>query len=68
MLDTEKLHFMLLSEKTTDAHIFGLGVTAGYKNFFSKYDSQKFCKKNQKRLRIKIIAQKELFFVMDVIK
>ena len=35
---------------------------AGYKNFFSKYDSQKFCKKNQKRLRIKIIAQKEPFF------
>tara|TARA_B100000214_G_C23968836_1_gene629073 strand:- start:292 stop:1347 length:1056 start_codon:yes stop_codon:yes gene_type:complete len=32
---------------------------AGFKNFFKIYASQNFCKKNQKKLKIKIIAQKE---------
>jgi len=35
---------------------------AGYKNFFKKYDSQNFCKKNQKKLKIKIIAEKEPYY------
>ncbi len=35
---------------------------AGYKNFFSKYDSQKFCKKNEGKLGIKIISKKEPYF------
>tara|TARA_B100000989_G_scaffold298982_1_gene291619 strand:+ start:2560 stop:3618 length:1059 start_codon:yes stop_codon:yes gene_type:complete len=35
---------------------------AGYKNFYSKYASQNFCKKNQKRLGINIIAENEPYF------
>jgi len=35
---------------------------AGYKKFYSKYESQKFCLKNQKKLGIKIIAEKEPYF------
>jgi len=35
---------------------------AGYKNFYSKYSSQNYCLKNQKKLGIKIIAQKEPYF------
>jgi len=35
---------------------------AGYKNFFSYNQSQKFCYKNQKKLKIKIIAGDEPFF------
>ncbi len=35
---------------------------AGYKNFYSKYSSQNFCLKNQKKLGIVIIAQKEPYF------
>ena len=35
---------------------------AGYKDFFSKYKSQKFCKLNQKKLGIKIVSEKEPFF------
>ena len=32
---------------------------AGYKNFFDKYASQKFCKNNEKKLGIHIVAQSE---------
>ena len=35
---------------------------AGYKDFFSKYQSQIFCKKKQKKLNIKIISEKEPFY------
>lgn len=35
---------------------------AGYKDFFSKYQSQFFCKKNQNKLNIKIISKKEPFY------
>ena len=35
---------------------------AGYKNFFKLYDSQNFCKKYQKQLKIKIISEKEPFY------
>lgn len=35
---------------------------AGYKKNFSKYESQKFCLKIQKKLGIKIIAEKEPYF------
>jgi len=35
---------------------------AGYKNFFSKYKSQKFCKLKQKKIGIKIISEKEPFY------
>jgi sulfate adenylyltransferase len=35
---------------------------AGYKNFYSKYSSQKFCLKNQKKLGITIIAEKEPYY------
>ena len=35
---------------------------AGYKSFFSKYKSQKFCKLNQKKLGIKIVSEKEPFY------
>tara|TARA_A100001011_G_C14203641_1_gene796816 strand:- start:108 stop:1148 length:1041 start_codon:yes stop_codon:yes gene_type:complete len=35
---------------------------AGYKNFFKKYESQKFCKKNEKILGIKIINEKEPYY------
>ena len=35
---------------------------AGYKNFFNKYSSQKFCKKNEKKMGIKIISQNEPYF------
>lgn len=35
---------------------------AGYKKFFSKYQSQKYCKSIQNKLGIKIIAEKEPFF------
>ncbi len=34
---------------------------AGYKNFYKKYDSQKFCKKNEKRIKIKILNFEEPF-------
>ena len=32
---------------------------AGYKNFFKKYESQKFCKKNEKKIGIHIVTQNE---------
>ncbi len=32
---------------------------AGYKNFFKIYESQFFCKKNEKKIKIKIISEKE---------
>ena len=32
---------------------------AGFKNFFKIYESQTFCKKNEKKLKIKIISEKE---------
>ena len=35
---------------------------AGYKKFYSYMQSQNFCKKNQKRLKIKIVAEKEPFY------
>ncbi len=35
---------------------------AGYKQFYNKYDSQIFCKQNQSKLNIKIIAEKEPYF------
>tara|TARA_B100001741_G_scaffold236622_1_gene197579 strand:- start:420 stop:1457 length:1038 start_codon:yes stop_codon:yes gene_type:complete len=35
---------------------------AGYKNFYKKFESQKFCKKNEIRLGIKIIAKKEPYY------
>ena len=35
---------------------------AGYKKFFSKYQSQKFCKSLQKKLKITIISEKEPFY------
>ncbi len=35
---------------------------AGLKNFYQKYSSQNFCKKIEKKLGIKIIAQREPYF------
>ncbi len=35
---------------------------AGYKKYFSKYSSQSFCFKNQNKLGIKIIVQKEPYY------
>ena len=35
---------------------------AGYKNFFSKYQSQRYCKKIQQKLKINIVSEKEPFF------
>ena len=35
---------------------------AGYKKFFSKYASQKFCLKMEKNIGLKIIAQKEPYY------
>ncbi|MDC0628368.1 hypothetical protein OAP04_02190 [Pelagibacteraceae bacterium] len=35
---------------------------AGYKNFYSKYSSQNFCLKNQNKLGITIIAEKEPYY------
>ncbi len=34
---------------------------AGYKNFYKKYESQNFCKKNEKKIKIKIIKFNEPF-------
>ena len=38
---------------------------AGFKNFYQKYSSQNFCKKNEKKLGIKIIAQREPYFCLS---
>jgi sulfate adenylyltransferase len=38
---------------------------AGYKNFYEKYTSQNFCKKNETKLGIKIIAQSEPYFCVN---
>ena len=38
---------------------------AGYKNFYKKYTSQNFCKKNETKLGIKIIAQSEPYFCVN---
>tara|TARA_A100001015_G_scaffold321272_1_gene451142 strand:+ start:714 stop:1754 length:1041 start_codon:yes stop_codon:yes gene_type:complete len=35
---------------------------AGYKNFFNKYQSQVFCKKKQRKLKISIVSEKEPFY------
>ena len=35
---------------------------AGYKKFYKKYESQNFCKKNQKKLGIKIVGEKEFYY------
>jgi len=35
---------------------------AGYKDFFNKYESQKYCIKNEKKIGIKIINEKEPYF------
>tara|TARA_A100001234_G_C12638724_1_gene391060 strand:- start:786 stop:1823 length:1038 start_codon:yes stop_codon:yes gene_type:complete len=35
---------------------------AGYKNFYKKFESQKFCKKNENNLGIKIIAKNEPYY------
>ena len=35
---------------------------AGYKNFFTKYQSQKHCKSIEKKLGIKIVSEKEPFY------
>ncbi len=35
---------------------------AGYKNFFKNYESQIFCKKNENKLKIKIISEPEPFY------
>ncbi len=35
---------------------------AGYKKFFTKYQSQNFCKKNQQKLGINIVSEKEPFY------
>lgn len=37
---------------------------AGLKNFYQKYSSQNFCKKNEKKLGIKIIAEREPYFCL----
>ena len=34
---------------------------AGYKNFYKKYESQNFCKKNEKKIKIKILKFSEPF-------
>ena len=34
---------------------------AGYKNFYKKYESQKFCKENEKKIKIKILKFDEPF-------
>ena len=38
---------------------------AGFKNFYQKYSSQNFCKKNEKKLGIKIITQREPYFCLS---
>ena len=38
---------------------------AGYKNFYKKYTSQNFCKKNETKLGIKIISQSEPYFCVN---
>ena len=35
---------------------------AGYKNFYSKYQSQKFCKINKKKIGINIVSEKEPYY------
>tara|TARA_B110000003_G_scaffold226014_1_gene226920 strand:+ start:2660 stop:3700 length:1041 start_codon:yes stop_codon:yes gene_type:complete len=35
---------------------------AGYKNFFSKYQSQKYCKSKQNKIGITIVSKKEPFY------
>ena len=37
---------------------------AGYKNFYSKYSSQIFCKNNEKKIGIKIITEKEPYYCL----
>ena len=41
---------------------------AGIKNFYGIYDSQKFCKKIEQKLKIKIIAEKEPYFCKKLSK
>ena len=41
---------------------------AGIRNFYGVYESQKFCKKIEKKLKIKIIAQKEPYFCKKLFK
>lgn len=38
---------------------------AGYKNFYGYYQSQKFCYKNQSKLKIRIVAGKEPFYCQN---
>tara|TARA_Y100000590_G_C15689941_1_gene1003045 strand:- start:915 stop:1970 length:1056 start_codon:yes stop_codon:yes gene_type:complete len=35
---------------------------AGYKNFFRKYASSKYCKKNQKKIGLQIVAKEEPYY------
>ena len=35
---------------------------AGYKKFYTKYESQNFCKKIKKKLKIKIVGKKEFYY------
>jgi len=35
---------------------------AGYKKFYSKYQSQRYCKRNEKKLGIKIVSENEPFY------
>lgn len=41
---------------------------AGYKNFFKRFESQKFCKFYEKELGIKIIAEKEPYYCNNLKK
>ena len=41
---------------------------AGIKEFYGVYESQKFCKKIEKKLKIKIIAEKEPYFCKKLLK
>ena len=51
------------SKKKLRMHSFWVGRDhAGYKNFFSKYQSQNFCKFFKKKIGIKIIAEREPYY------
>ena len=41
---------------------------AGFRSFYRKYDSQNFCKKNEKKIKIKIIKFNEPFYVFQKIR
>ena len=45
-----------------DAHFWIGRDHAGYKNFYSKYESQIFCKFYKKKIGINIVSEKEPYY------